>query len=87
MAGADPGAVSERARERGREAVGSLGSGNHYLEVQYVDAIQDTRRHGLRPDPEQVVVSIHCGSRGLGHQTPPILSPACWPKRSNTAWS
>lgn len=70
MAGADPAAVSERARERGREAVGSLGSGNHYLEVQYVDAILDPRAataYGLAPG--QIVVSIHCGSRGLGHQT------------------
>lgn len=66
----DPAAVSDRAKERGREAVGSLGSGNHYLEVQYVDAVLDARAataYGLAP--EQVVVSIHCGSRGLGHQT------------------
>ena len=70
MAGADPGQVSERARERGREAVGSLGSGNHYLEVQSVDTVLDARAataYGLAP--EQIVVSIHCGSRGLGHQT------------------
>ena len=70
MADADPGGVSARARERGRDAVGSLGSGNHYLEVQYVDAILDAEAataYGLAP--EQVVVAIHCGSRGLGHQT------------------
>jgi tRNA-splicing ligase RtcB len=69
MAGADPEAVSDRAKERQRDALGTLGSGNHYLEVQYVDAIFDARAataYGLRPD--QVVVSIHCGSRGLGHQ-------------------
>ena len=70
MAGADPQAVSPRARERSREAVGSLGSGNHYLEVQWVEAILDERAataYGLAPG--QIVVSIHCGSRGLGHQT------------------
>ena len=69
MAGADPEAVSDRARERQRDELGTLGSGNHYLEVQYVDEILDTRTagtYGLRPD--QMVVSIHCGSRGLGHQ-------------------
>ena len=69
VAGADAGAVSEQARKRQRDEMGTLGSGNHYLEVQVVDAIFDAaaaRAYGL--EPEDVVVSIHCGSRGLGHQ-------------------
>ena len=67
--GAQPDAVSDRARQRQREEMGTLGSGNHYLEVQEVTAISDdavAAAFGLaRGD---VVVSIHCGSRGLGHQ-------------------
>jgi tRNA-splicing ligase RtcB len=66
---ADPGAVSKKAKDRGRNQVGSLGSGNHFLEVQRVTDIyrEDVAgAYGLEPD--QVVVLIHCGSRGLGHQ-------------------
>ena len=69
MAGAMPENVSERARERQRREMGTLGSGNHYLEVQAVAEIFDTnvaRSYGLAED--DVVVTIHCGSRGLGHQ-------------------
>ncbi|BAZ94627.1 replication factor C subunit [Thiohalobacter thiocyanaticus] len=69
MAGAVPEAVSERARKRQRDEMGTLGSGNHYLEVQAVSEIYDPEAataFGLQPDA--VVVSIHCGSRGLGHQ-------------------
>jgi tRNA-splicing ligase RtcB len=69
MVGAAPEAVSARARERQRAELGTLGSGNHYLEVQAVDAILDAEaaaRFGLVQD--QIVVSLHCGSRGLGHQ-------------------
>jgi tRNA-splicing ligase RtcB len=69
LEGADPSAVSERARERGLPQLGTLGSGNHFLEVQYVDAIHDenaARTLGIAKD--QVVVLIHSGSRGLGHQ-------------------
>jgi tRNA-splicing ligase RtcB len=69
MRGADPDAVSDRAKQRGRTQLGTLGSGNHFLEVQYVERIfePDTAAcFGLRQD--QVVVLIHCGSRGLGHQ-------------------
>jgi tRNA-splicing ligase RtcB (3'-phosphate/5'-hydroxy nucleic acid ligase) len=69
MAGAEPHEVSEKARRRQRDEMGTLGSGNHYLEVQRVAEILDAASavaFGLRPD--QVVVSIHCGSRGLGHQ-------------------
>ena len=67
--GACPDAVSGRAKERQRAEMGTLGSGNHYLEVQEVAAISDdaiAAAFGLaRGD---IVVSIHCGSRGLGHQ-------------------
>ncbi len=69
MAGALAGAVSGRAKERQRDEMGTLGSGNHYLEVQRVAAIYDrdiARAFTLRED--DIVVSIHCGSRGLGHQ-------------------
>jgi tRNA-splicing ligase RtcB len=70
--GADPECVSERALERGRAQLGTLGSGNHYLEVQVIhrDGLFDAelaRAFGL-DRPEQVVVMFHCGSRGLGHQ-------------------
>ncbi|WP_405096389.1 RtcB family protein [Micromonospora sp. NBC_01412] len=69
VADADPAQVSERAAQRGQGQVGSLGSGNHFLEVQAVDAVHDepvAAAFGLRAG--QVVVMIHCGSRGLGHQ-------------------
>jgi tRNA-splicing ligase RtcB len=69
MAGAEPGAVSEAAKRRQRDEMGTLGSGNHYLEVQHVTAIYDAaaaQAFGLSVG--NVVVSIHCGSRGLGHQ-------------------
>ncbi len=66
---ADPEQVSERARERGLHQVGSLGSGNHFLEVQAVGTIydQDTAA-AFDLHIGQVCVMIHCGSRGLGHQ-------------------
>jgi tRNA-splicing ligase RtcB (3'-phosphate/5'-hydroxy nucleic acid ligase) len=69
MAGAQPANVSERARERQRREMGTLGSGNHYLEAQVVAEIFDdkvAKAFGLSLD--DVVVTIHCGSRGLGHQ-------------------
>ena len=69
LEGADPAAVSARAKERGTPQLGTLGSGNHFLEVQYVEEIHDeiaARAFGLARD--QVVVLIHSGSRGLGHQ-------------------
>jgi tRNA-splicing ligase RtcB len=69
LAEADPGAVSERARQRGERQLGTLGSGNHFLEVQVIDHVHDpvaAAAMGLRGG--QVVVMIHCGSRGLGHQ-------------------
>jgi tRNA-splicing ligase RtcB len=67
--GADPAAVSERARERGFGQLGTLGSGNHFVEVQRVDRVFDAavaEAFGLREG--QATVLIHSGSRGLGHQ-------------------
>jgi tRNA-splicing ligase RtcB (3'-phosphate/5'-hydroxy nucleic acid ligase) len=69
VAGADPEAISDHARKRQRNEMGTLGSGNHYLEVQHVAEIFDREAaaaFGLSRG--QVVLSIHCGSRGLGHQ-------------------
>jgi tRNA-splicing ligase RtcB len=69
MAGAQPKCVSERAKERQRGEMGTLGSGNHYLETQAVAEIFDAaaaNAFGIKQD--EVVVTIHCGSRGLGHQ-------------------
>lgn len=67
--GAEPGAVSHRARERGAKQVGSLGSGNHFLEVQVVDEVTDAATaQAFELWPGRVCVMIHSGSRGLGHQ-------------------
>jgi tRNA-splicing ligase RtcB (3'-phosphate/5'-hydroxy nucleic acid ligase) len=69
MFGAEPAQVSERAKERQRREMGTLGSGNHYLEVQAVAEIFDPAVAGVFGlAPDDVVVTIHCGSRGLGHQ-------------------
>jgi tRNA-splicing ligase RtcB len=69
MQGAKPENVSEHAKKRQKDEMGTLGSGNHYLEVQFVASIYDEQIasvYGLQEG--DVVVSIHCGSRGLGHQ-------------------
>ncbi|AKB82719.1 RNA-2',3'-PO4:RNA-5'-OH ligase [Methanosarcina barkeri 3] len=69
MEGADPSQVSTKARNRGKPQLGTLGSGNHFLEVQYVDKIYDQEiasTFGLQEG--QVTVMVHCGSRGAGHQ-------------------
>jgi tRNA-splicing ligase RtcB len=69
MAGARPDEVSERAKKRQREEMGTLGSGNHYLEVQHVAKIFDTgMAAAFNLEEGDIVLSIHCGSRGLGHQ-------------------
>jgi tRNA-splicing ligase RtcB len=68
-AGAKPELVSDKAKERQKGQVGTLGSGNHYLEVQKVVKVHDkkaARTFGI--DLDDIVVTIHCGSRGLGHQ-------------------
>src|SRR5579885_1833417 len=70
MAGADPDLVSEHAKKRGADQLGTLGSGNHFLEVQKVEEIYDEKTaqaFGLTQGA--ITVMIHCGSRGLGHQT------------------
>ncbi|MFC3958457.1 RtcB family protein [Halovivax cerinus] len=67
---ADPAMISQKAKDRGKNQIGSLGSGNHFLEVQRVTDVFDDEvgaAFGLTAD--QIVVLIHCGSRGLGHQT------------------
>ncbi|WP_457591576.1 RtcB family protein [Geoglobus sp.] len=69
LEGAKPEVVSKKARDRGRGQLGTLGSGNHFLEVQYVDKVYDeetARVFGL--EEGMVTVMIHTGSRGLGHQ-------------------
>ncbi len=69
LEGADADKVSSRAKERGKDQVGTLGAGNHFIEVDVVDAVFDETaadRMGLFPG--QVTVQIHCGSRGFGHQ-------------------
>jgi len=69
LAGADPAKVSERARKRGRPQLGTLGAGNHFIELDVVDEVFDEATadvFGLRRG--QIAVQIHCGSRGLGHQ-------------------
>jgi tRNA-splicing ligase RtcB (3'-phosphate/5'-hydroxy nucleic acid ligase) len=69
MAGADPAAVSAHAKKRGGPQLGTLGSGNHFVEIQEVEAVYDgnvARAFGLFEG--QLAVTIHSGSRGLGHQ-------------------
>jgi tRNA-splicing ligase RtcB len=69
LADADPRAVSDGARDRGRDQLGTLGSGNHFLEVQEVSEIHDAAAaRALGLERGAVTVMIHCGSRGLGHQ-------------------
>ncbi|HET6379950.1 MAG TPA: RtcB family protein [candidate division Zixibacteria bacterium] len=69
LASADPDQVSSRARSRGKDQLGTLGSGNHFLEVQAVDRVLDADAAAALGLAEgQVTVMIHCGSRGLGHQ-------------------
>jgi tRNA-splicing ligase RtcB len=72
LPGADPSAVSDRAMRRGMDQLGTLGSGNHYLEIQVVpaDGVHDraiAHAFGIA-GPGQVLVMLHCGSRGFGHQ-------------------
>jgi len=69
LPGADPSCVSMEAKRRQHRQVGTLGSGNHYLEIQYVAEVYDQKiaeAFGLEKD--DVVITIHCGSRALGHQ-------------------
>lgn len=70
--GADPSHVSAKARERGFDQVGTLGSGNHYLEIQKVDFDSECDRKAAEmmgiTEPGQITIMVHCGSRGFGHQ-------------------
>jgi tRNA-splicing ligase RtcB len=69
IAGADPDAVSARAKQRGKPQLGTLGSGNHFVEVQRVDEVFDEKTAGqYNLSKDRIVVLIHTGSRGLGHQ-------------------
>jgi tRNA-splicing ligase RtcB len=67
---ADAGAISRKAKDRGKNQLGSLGSGNHFLEVQRVtDVFREDVGAAFGLERDRIVVLIHCGSRGLGHQT------------------
>jgi tRNA-splicing ligase RtcB len=67
--GADPDLISQKAYERGKAQQGTLGSGNHFTEIQYVDEIYDNKTaNSLGLYKDQVTVMIHTGSRGFGHQ-------------------
>jgi tRNA-splicing ligase RtcB len=69
LEGADAGKVSQRAKDRGKGQVGTLGAGNHFIEVDVVDEVFDATaadRMGLFPG--QIAAQVHCGSRGFGHQ-------------------
>ncbi|HSF83194.1 MAG TPA: RtcB family protein [Anaerolineales bacterium] len=69
LEGADPGAVSKRAKERGRAQIGTLGAGNHFIEVDIVDQVYDAQAaQAMGLTQGNIVVQIHCGSRGFGHQ-------------------
>jgi tRNA-splicing ligase RtcB len=69
LGGADPDQVSERAIERGRDQLGTIGSGNHFVEVGYVAEIYDPKAAAaLGFELDQVTAIVHCGSRGLGYQ-------------------
>lgn len=69
LAGADPAMVSKRARERGRPQLGTLGAGNHFIEVDLVEQVFDLQAAGVMGLMEgMLAVQIHCGSRGFGHQ-------------------
>jgi len=82
ISGADPRAVSPRAKKRGKRQLGTLGAGNHFLEIQYVENVYDEKTAGaFGLEKDQVVVMIHTGSRGYGHQIcsdniPPLLELA-----------
>ena len=69
LEGADPGAVSARAKERGRPQLGTLGAGNHFIEVDVVDQVfHPAAARAMGMEEGALVVQIHCGSRGFGHQ-------------------
>ncbi|MCC7574200.1 RtcB family protein [Candidatus Woesearchaeota archaeon] len=70
MLNANPEKVSQKARSRGKSQLGTLGSGNHFIEIQYIDEIYDeeiAKKFGINKE-KQIMILIHSGSRGLGHQ-------------------
>ncbi|MEE9322939.1 MAG: RtcB family protein [Candidatus Aenigmarchaeota archaeon] len=70
MEGGDANKVSELAKKRGLQQLGTLGSGNHFLEIQKVSDVYDqetAKKWGIE-NPDQILIMLHCGSRGLGHQ-------------------
>jgi tRNA-splicing ligase RtcB len=69
IAGADPATVSPRAKERGRPQLGSLGAGNHFIEIDVIEQIFDPEAaEAMGLEPGNLALQIHCGSRGFGHQ-------------------
>ncbi|MDH3829425.1 MAG: RtcB family protein, partial [Desulfobacterales bacterium] len=69
LAGADPAKVSQRAKDRGKGQVGTLGAGNHFIEIDVVQKVfNETAAQRIGLCEGQIAVQIHCGSRGLGHQ-------------------
>ena len=69
LEGADPAKVSPRAKERGRAQIGTLGAGNHFIEVDLVEQVFDPQAAGVMGlEQGKLVLQIHCGSRGFGHQ-------------------
>lgn len=69
LTAAEPRKVSDRAKERGQPQMATLGSGNHFLEIQYVEEIHDEEAaRAMNVSKDQITVMVHCGSRGLGHQ-------------------
>jgi tRNA-splicing ligase RtcB len=69
LPGADPGAVSKRARDRGRQQLGTMGAGNHYVEVERIERVFDAAAaSALGLEEDQLALLVHTGSRGLGHQ-------------------
>lgn len=69
MENADPDMISDQAKKRGSDQLGTLGSGNHFLEIQVVDEIYDEQAaQAFKLKKDLIVIMIHCGSRGLGHQ-------------------
>ncbi len=68
MEDADMKEVSKKAKERGKNQLGTLGAGNHFLEVQYVESVDDKTAKSFGLKKGQIVVMVHCGSRGFGHQ-------------------
>jgi tRNA-splicing ligase RtcB len=68
MDGAEPDKVSDLAKKRGGPQLGTLGAGNHFLEVQEVSHVYDANNPWGVTQPGQVMIMLHCGSRGLGHQ-------------------